>query len=117
MVAAKLTKNGETLFKESQYDIFFRSSTLAVIRAEYEFNRMYAMGEGDASLALFYKLLEVNAPNDAKLIGWDQDYMMDEWECWWIDFMHRPQFAEDGTPYVEISYPIPPTSLFYERSY
>ena len=117
MVAAQLTKNGETLFRETQYNTFFRSSVLAVQRAEYEFNRMYALGEGDASLALFFKLLEIKPPNDALTIGWDPDYMMDEWECWWIDFMHRPQFTDNGTPYIEISYPIPPVSLFYERSY
>lgn len=117
MASEQLTRNGETLFKETQYNIFFRSSTLAVQKAEYEFNRMYALGEGDSSLALFYKLLEINGPPDAKVIGWNPDYMMDEWECWWIDFMHRPQFTKDGVPYVEISYPIPPVSLFYEGSY
>lgn len=116
-MALQLTKNGDILFRESQYEIFFKSSTIAVLRAEYEFNRMYAMGEGDSSLALFYKLLEIKPPKDAMSIGWSPDYMMDEWECWWIDFIHKPAFTDDGTPYVDIYYPIPPVNLMYERSY
>lgn len=114
---AQLTRNGETLFRESQYGTFFKSSTIAVMRAEYEFNRMFAMGEGDSSLALFYRLLDLKPPNDSLIMGWNQDYMMYAWECWWIDFIHKPAFTENGTPYVDITYPIPPASLFYEGEY
>ena len=117
MRVEKLTRNGETLFRESYFNTFFRSSPLAVAQAEMEFNRMYAMGEGDASLAIFYRLLDLDPPADSKVVGWDQDYMMDEWETWWIYFQHAPNFTEDGTPYCDIYYPIPPSSLYYERSY
>ena len=116
-MGAELTKHGETLFREAYYGTFFKSSMVAVKDAEMEFNRMYAIGEGDGSLALFYRLLDLSPPEGSKIIGWDPDYMMDEWETYWIYFQHYPKFTDDGTPYCDIGYPIPPTSLFYERSF
>lgn len=115
-MVVELTKHGETLFRESHFGIFFKSSITAVKDAEMEFNRMYAVGEGDGSLALFYRLLDLKPPKDSLTVGWDPDYMMDEWENWWIYFQHAPAFTDDGTVYCDIYYPIPPASLFYERS-
>lgn len=107
------TKNGDILFREEFCGTFFKSSPIAVLEAEYEFNRKYALGEGDSSLADFYKLLDLEPPKESEQIGWCYDYMQIEWETIWIDFIHRPKLTKDGTPYTEISYPIPPVSLFY----
>lgn len=111
----KLTKNGDILFRESFCGTFFKSSPLAVLEAEYEFNRKYALGEGDESLALFYSLLDLEPPAQSKDIGWNYDYMGVEWETMWIDFIHRPKMTKEGVPYTEIYYPIPPVSLYYEE--
>lgn len=108
------TKNGDILCRESFYGTFFKSSPLAVLEAEYEFNRKYALGEGDGSLAMFYKLLDLEPPSESLTIGWNYDYMQVEWETIWIDFIHRPGITKDGEAYLDIHYPIPPVSLFYE---
>lgn len=109
------TKNGDILFRESFCGTFFKSSPLAVLEAEYEFNRKYALGEGDQSLALFYSLLDLEPPAQSKDIGWCYDYMGVEWETMWVDFIHRPRITKEGVPYTEIYYPIPPVSLYYEE--
>lgn len=110
----ELTKNGDSLFREEFYGTFFKSSPIAVLEAEYEFNRKYALGESDGSLAEFYKLLDIEPPKESLQIGWNYDYMQIEWETMWIDFIHRPKITKEGVPYTEIYYPIPPVSLYYD---
>jgi len=110
------TKNGDILFRESFYGTFFKSSPLAVLEAEYEFNRKYTMGDGDGSLALFYRLLDLEPPDQSRGIGWCYDYMQVEWETIWVDFIHRPMMTKSGIPYTDIHYPIPPVSLFYDAN-
>lgn len=113
----QLTKNGEILCRESFYGTFFKSSYHALLEAQIEFERKFVMAEGEPSLENYYRLLDLKPPEDSKTIGWSHDYMEIDWETDWIDFLYKPAITEDGRPYIDISYPIPPVSLLYDQHY
>ena len=111
------TKNGDILCRESYLGVFFKSSPLAILEAEYEMNRGFALGEGDCTLAKFYDLLDLEPPPESYFIGWDPEYMAEEWSTYWIEFMSRPAITPDGQPYIDIYYPIPPTNMGYTKGF
>lgn len=117
MDAIQYTPNGDTLFYESYFHIFFKSSPLAVLEAEYEFNRDFALGLNEPSFTRLYSLFDIVPPDEATNIGWSYDYIANEWDTYWVDFIHRPQLTGDGTPYIEISYPIPPAPMDFDPNY
>lgn len=100
------TTNGDVLFHEPFFDTFFRSSPLAVLEAEYEFNRSLSIGTNLGSLAYFYTYLKLKPPEDAENYGWNSDYLALEWASNWVDFIHKPGITKNGEAYCEISYPM-----------
>ena len=107
------TKNGNDLFYEPYFKTFFRSSPLAVLEAEYDFNRSLATGTNLGGLDHLYFLLNLEPPKVSDKVGWCIDYLFDAWNATWVDFIHRPNINESGEPYCEINYPMEPQSMNY----
>ena len=64
-----------------------------------------------------YSLLDLTPPEGSMSIGWSYDYLANEWDTYWIDFIDRPYLTVEGTPYTEICYPIPPGPMEYDLNY
>lgn len=109
----KYSGNGDSLFYESAFHTFFKSSPLAVLEAEYSFNRGLATNTSMGSLDYFYMYLNLEPPQGSNDLGWNYDYLALEWCSCWVDFVHSPKITEDGIPYIEISYPMEPKPMDY----
>lgn len=114
---AILTKNGSELFFEPFFKTFFHSSPLAVLEAEYDFNRGISIGTNLGDLAYFYRLLDLEPPPGSGDVGWNSDYLALDWAAAWVDFIHKPGITDDGKPYCEISYPMEPKPMDYYQDY
>ncbi len=107
----QFTGKGGELFYEPHFGIFFRSSMLAVLEAEYTLNRDFTLQQHDATLEHFYNLLHIKPPLGASEVGWPEEYLIDEWTIDWIDFVHRPAIDDQRRPYICIDYPMEPVSF------
>ena len=104
---------GTQLFFEPACGVWFKSSPLAVLEAEYNFNRGLATGTSLGNMSYLYDYLYLDPPQKSVNIGWNYDYMIHDWNCLWVDFIHVPLITEDGVPYVEIQYPMEPKPMDY----
>lgn len=111
------TPNGDSLYLESHFNVFFKSSPLAVLEAEFSFNRGLATGTILGNMKYFYDFLRLTPPPGAEEVGWNYDYMAQEWFSSWVDFVHRPMITDEGLPYIEISYPMEPKPMDYRNDY
>lgn len=104
------TSGEPRLFYEEHRGKFFESTMEAVINAEYHFNRNYAM-RGFAFLNEFYEFLGLPETEAGKVLGWDCQRLIEEYEAVWIDFDHRLVPLEDGMECYVIEMPIPPALI------
>lgn len=109
----KYTPNGDVLYLETHYNTFFKSSPLAVLEAEYSFNRGIGNGTCLPTFSYLYDYLDLDPPEGSDYIGWNYEYMASEFACTWVDFVHTPRITEDGRPYIEITYPMEPKPMDY----
>ena len=87
---------------------------MAVLEAEFEFNRGISEGICMGEIARFYELLDLEPPDGAEEKGWNMEYLAAEWCGSWVDFMHRPKISMSGEPYCEITYPKAPMPMDYK---
>lgn len=104
---------GDQLFFEPECGVWFKSSPLAVLEAEYNFNRGLATCTCVGNLSYLYTYLSLIPPRKAENIGWNFDYLALEWNTVWVDFIHVPKITDDGIPYIEIQYPMEPKPMDY----
>lgn len=114
----KYTSNGDVLYLESHFHTFFKSSPLAVLEAEFSFNRGLATGTCLGNFSYLYQFLDLEPPEEANEVGWNYEYLVRDWCSTWVDFVHTPRITDDGKPYIEISYPMEPKPMdFLEGMY
>ena len=104
---------GDTLFYEPICKVWFKSSPMAVLEGEYNFNRGLATNTCLGNLEYLYLFFNLDAPEESKEIGWNYDYLALEWCSVWVDFIHVPRITDQGVPYIEINYPMEPKPMDY----
>ena len=107
-------RGGPVLALESHYGTLFRTSYSDILEAEYTFNRSFATVKKEATMGYFYELLGLDPPKGSKEIGWPMDYLIENWDIYWIDFVHRPDMTEDGKPCLRIDYQIEPVNMDWD---
>lgn len=73
----------------------FRTTMAAVLNAQYHVNRNLAVG-GDCSLNEYLSFLGVEGIDGGDDLGWDISYMVEEMDCYWLDFDNYKSTLEDG---------------------
>ena len=103
--------SGETrLFYDLYSDSYFESTMEAVINAEYHLNRNFSM-RGYAELNEFYDFLGLKPTKEGSILGWDCNWMTEDFEATWIDFDNRIVTMNDGLEVCIINTPIQPRIL------
>lgn len=101
--------NGEiATFYERYLDKYFEAPIEAVQNAEYHLNRNLAM-RGDVALNEFYEFLGLPKIKSGDVLGWDINYLIEDFETPWIDFDHRLVTLDGGLECYIIEMVIPPT--------
>lgn len=99
------------LFHEPIYDVFFESTLMDVVLAEYHFNRNFIL-RGDNTMDELYSFLGIadKYPEHVITLGWSVDAGVMFYGYQWIDFNHKIKTFNNGTKYYEIEYPFEPTA-------
>lgn len=105
--------NGDTLFYDSYYDIWFRSSMAGVISGVYHLNRNHSLG-AIPTLEMLYEFWGVSwkdqCDEDFTVLGWGEEMYSDG--IGWIDVSLTPSEKKDtGENYYIINYEYPPVVL------
>ena len=83
------------LFYDLSSKKYFRTTMAAVLNAQYHVNRNLAI-RGDCSLNEYLSFLGVEGIDGGDDIGWDITYMVEEMDCYWLDFDNYKSTLEDG---------------------
>ena len=83
------------LFYDLSSKKYFRTTMAAVLNAQYHVNRNLAI-RGDCSLNEYLSFLGVEGIDGGDNIGWDITYMVEEMDCYWLDFDNYKSTLEDG---------------------
>lgn len=83
------------LFYDLASKKYFRTTMAAVLNAQYHANRNLAI-RGDCSLNEYLSFLGVEGIDGGDDIGWDITYMVEEMDCYWLDFDNYKSTSEDG---------------------
>lgn len=83
------------LFYDLASKKYFRTTMAAVLNAQYHVNRNLAI-RGDCSLNEYLSFLGVEGVDGGDDIGWDITYMIEEMDCYWLDFDNYKSTLEDG---------------------
>lgn len=83
------------LFYDLSSKKYFRTTMAAVLNAQYHVNRNLAI-RGDCSLNEYLSFLGVEGIDRGDDLGWDISYMVEEMDCYWLDFDNYKSTLEDG---------------------
>lgn len=83
------------LFYDLSSKKYFRTTMAAVLNAQYHVNRNLAI-RGDCSLNEYLSFLGVEGIDGGDDLGWDISYMVEEMDCYWLDFDNYKSTLEDG---------------------
>lgn len=83
------------LFYDLSSKKYFRTTMAAVLNAQYHVNRNLVI-RGDCSLNEYLSFLGVEDVDGGNSIGWDITYMVEEMDCYWLDFDNSRTTLEDG---------------------
>lgn len=83
------------LFYDLSSKKYFRTTMAAVLNAQYHVNRNIAI-RGDCSLNEYLSFLGVEGIDGGDDLGWDISYMVEEMDCYWLDFDNYKSTLEDG---------------------
>lgn len=83
------------LFYDLSSKKYFRTTMAAVLNAQYHVNRNLAI-RGDCSLNEYLSFLGVEGIDGGDDLGWDISYMVEEMDCYWLDFNNYKSTLEDG---------------------
>jgi hypothetical protein len=83
------------LFYDLSSKKYFRTTMAAVLNAQYHVNRNLAV-RGDCSLNEYLSFLGVEGIDGGDDLGWDISYMVEEMDCYWLDFDNYKSTLEDG---------------------
>ena len=83
------------LFYDLSSKKYFRTTMAAVLNAQYHVNRNLAI-RGDCSLNEYLSFLGVEGIDGGDDLGWDISYMVEEMDCYRLDFDNYKSTLEDG---------------------
>lgn len=89
------------LFYDLSSKKYFRTTMAAVLNAQYHVNRNLAI-RGDCSLNEYLSFLGVEGIDGGDDLGWDISYMVEEMDCYWLDFNNYKSTLEDGLECIMI---------------
>lgn len=90
------------LFYDLSSKKYFRTTMAAVLNAQYHVNRNLAI-RGDCSLNEYLSFLGVEGIDGGDDLGWDISYMVEEMDCYWLDFDNYKSTLEDGLECIMIN--------------
>lgn len=83
------------LFYDLASKKYFNTTMAAVLNAQYHVNRNLSI-RGDCSLNEYLSFLGLDGIANGDEIGWDISYMIEEMDCYWLDFDNQRTTLEDG---------------------
>lgn len=89
------------LFYDLASKKYFNTTMAAVLNAQYHVNRNLSI-KGDCSLNEYLSFLGLDGVDNGDEIGWDISYMIEEMECYWLDFDNQKTTLEDGLECIVI---------------
>lgn len=97
---------GEDILVWTEFTGFVNTTVANLVMAEHHMDRLIVTDEV-ATLEDFCTFLGIPLPEDYEdvdygMIGWSVDYLLDEWETFWLDFYHKKRTTDDGLEYYEI---------------
>lgn len=107
-----IPSDGEFLFYDENSKRFFTDTLLHVHDTEYALNRNFTL-RGYCELNEFYELLdhaEMPPTEEGSTVGWNSYIGEISYGYTWVDFEHHEKELEDGTNYISIHTPFPPTA-------
>lgn len=90
---------------------YFESTTVDVLKAEYEFNKQLS-DRGAAYLNELYVLLDIPTTDYGDKLGWDAYRLFEMTWSKWVDFRHSKCTMDDGLECTIISFSHDPTPGF-----
>lgn len=85
----------QLLFYDLSSKKYFTTTMAAVLNAQYHVNRNLTL-KGDCSLNEYLSFLGVDEVAKGDQMGWDITYMVEEMDCYWLDFDNHKTTLEDG---------------------
>lgn len=89
------------LFYDLASKKYFNTTMAAVLNAQYHVNRTISI-RGDCSLNEYLSFLGVEGVEHGDEMGWDITYMVEECDCYWLDFDNHKEILEDGLECIVI---------------
>lgn len=91
----------QLLFYDLASKKYFNTTMAAVLNAQYHVNRNLSV-RGDCSLNEYLSFLGLDGVENGDEIGWDISYMVEEMDCYWLDFDNQKTTLEDGLECIVI---------------
>lgn len=89
------------LFYDLSSKKYFKTTMAAVLNAQYHVNRNLAI-RGDCSINEYLSFLGVEEVDGGDELRWDISYMVEEMDCYWLDFDNCKTTLEDGLECIVI---------------
>lgn len=89
------------LFYDLTSKRYFQTTMAAVLNAQYHVNRNLSV-KGDCSLNEYLSFLGLDGVEKGNELGWDISYMVEEMDCYWLDFDNYKTTMEDGLECIVI---------------
>lgn len=83
------------LFYDLTSKRYFNTTMAAVLNAQYHVNRNLSM-RGDCSLNEYLSFLGIEGVDGGDHVGWDITYLVEELDCYWLDFDNEKTTTDDG---------------------
>ena len=91
----------QVLFYDLTSKKYFTTTMAAVLNAQYHVNRNLAI-RGDCSLNEYLSFLGVEGIDKGDEMGWEISYLVEEMDCYWLDFDNQKTTLEDGLECIVI---------------
>lgn len=80
---------------------YFHATEAELYDAFYQVNRDFSLN-GEVSINNLYSYLGLDYLPEKDDMGWCSDYMINEWEYFWIDFVANKQMTDDGLEVYQV---------------
>lgn len=80
---------------------YFHATEAELYDAFYQMNRDFSLN-GKVSINNLYSYLGLDYLPEKDDMGWCSDYMINEWEYFWIDFVANKQTTDDGLEVYQV---------------
>jgi hypothetical protein len=92
---------------------YFHATEAELYDAFYQMNRDFSLN-GEVSINNLYSYLGLDYLPEKDDVGWCSDYMINEWEYFWIDFVANKQTTDDGLEVYQVYAFQPPISDYLD---